>query len=176
MNLDSQTNKLISVLTLHSSVYTLQYVLYIQELSKPRTSQKRGPMWKIILWLRNRLFQIFTLSELAFIYNTYLFTNCILETVLVYLYSTTSEFSFFDLCLLELSLLIIHDLQKKYLSINSLNKQTNKLPTGFRGQFLKIWSFLTFSKQTNYKMYRYNRSSCIYLHLAESNHLAEDIK
>ena len=53
-NLYSQTNKLLSVLTLHCTVYTLQYVPYIWELSKPETSQGWGPMWKIILWLRRR--------------------------------------------------------------------------------------------------------------------------
>ena len=48
-NLYSQTNKLLSVLTLHCTVYTLQYVPYIWELSKPETSQGWGPMWKTIL-------------------------------------------------------------------------------------------------------------------------------
>ena len=48
-NLDSQSNKLLSVLTSHCTVYTLQYVPYIQELSKPETSKGCGPMCKIIL-------------------------------------------------------------------------------------------------------------------------------
>ena len=42
-NINSQTNKLLSVLTLHCTVYTLQYVPYIWELSKPETSQGWGP-------------------------------------------------------------------------------------------------------------------------------------
>ena len=39
VNLESQTNKLLPVLTLHCTVYTLQYVSYMRELSKPETSQ-----------------------------------------------------------------------------------------------------------------------------------------
>ena len=41
-NLYSQTNKLLSVLTLYCTVYTLQYVPYTWELSKPDTSQAKG--------------------------------------------------------------------------------------------------------------------------------------
>ena len=41
-NSDSQTNKLLSVHTLHCTMYTEQHVPYIQELSKPKTSQGRG--------------------------------------------------------------------------------------------------------------------------------------
>ena len=41
-NLDSQTNKLLYVLTLHCKVYTLQYIPYIKELSRPETSQGQG--------------------------------------------------------------------------------------------------------------------------------------
>ena len=43
-NLDSQTNKLLSLLTLHCTVYTLQYVPYIKGLSRAETSQGQGPM------------------------------------------------------------------------------------------------------------------------------------
>ena len=41
-NLDSQTNKLLYVLTLHCEVYTLQYIPYTKELSRPETSQGQG--------------------------------------------------------------------------------------------------------------------------------------
>ena len=41
-NLDSQTNKLLYVLTLHNKVYTFQYIPYIKELSRPETSQGQG--------------------------------------------------------------------------------------------------------------------------------------
>ena len=40
-NLDSQTNKLLYVLTLHCKVYTLQYIPYIKEVSRLETSQGR---------------------------------------------------------------------------------------------------------------------------------------
>ena len=46
--LDSQTNKLLAVHALHHTVYTVQYVPYMQELSKLETSQGRGPILKII--------------------------------------------------------------------------------------------------------------------------------
>ena len=38
----SQKNKLLYVLTLHCKVYTLQYIPYIKELSRPETSQGQG--------------------------------------------------------------------------------------------------------------------------------------
>ena len=41
-NLYSQTNKLLYVLTLHCKVYTLQYIPYTKELSRPETSQGQG--------------------------------------------------------------------------------------------------------------------------------------
>ena len=43
-NLDSQTNKLLSVLTLHCTVYILQYIPFIKQLSRPETSQGQGPI------------------------------------------------------------------------------------------------------------------------------------
>ena len=43
-NIYSQTNKLLSVLTLHCTVYTLQYVPYIKGLSRAETSQGQAPM------------------------------------------------------------------------------------------------------------------------------------
>ena len=41
---DSQTHKLLVVHTLHCTLYTVQYVPYMQELSKLETSQGRGPI------------------------------------------------------------------------------------------------------------------------------------
>ena len=89
-NLDSQTNKLLYVLTLHCKVYTLQYIPYTKELSRPETSQGQG------------------------------------------------------------------------------------LPTSLRGDFLKTFSSIIISKQTNYKMYKHNRFSCRDLHLVESKYLEEE--
>ena len=91
--LDSQTSRILYVLILYCKVYTLQYIPYIKEPSRPETSQWQG------------------------------------------------------------------------------------LPTSFRGDFLKTFSSIIISKQTNYKMYKHNRFSCRYIHSVESSHLEEeDIK
>ena len=45
VNPDSKTSKLKSVVTLHCTLYTVQYVPYGQELSTPETCQGRGNMW-----------------------------------------------------------------------------------------------------------------------------------
>ena len=59
------------------SYSTLIYSIFFHhELSRQETSQWWGPMWKIILWLKHRLVLNSTLSELASLYNTYIFTNC----------------------------------------------------------------------------------------------------
>merc|ERR1712081_141705 len=41
-NLHSQKNKLLYELTLHCKVYTLHYIPYTKELSRPETSQGQG--------------------------------------------------------------------------------------------------------------------------------------
>ena len=117
-NIDSQTNKLMSVLILHCTVNTLQYVPYIGELSKPEN----------ILWHKNRLVMSSTLSELAFIYMTFLFIYSFRDSPRKYILTYIS-ISFLWLCLADLSLLKIHDLQKKVPDNKFLlfNKQKNFL-------------------------------------------------
>ena len=44
VNLESQTNKLHNVLTLHNTLYTVKYVQYRPESILPEMSQGRGPM------------------------------------------------------------------------------------------------------------------------------------
>merc|ERR1712081_172762 len=55
-NLDSQTNKLLYVLALHCKVYTLQYIPYNTELSRPETSQGQ----ELATSLRGDLLQTFS--------------------------------------------------------------------------------------------------------------------
>ena len=77
--LDSQKNKLLAVHTLHCTEHTVHCVPYMQERSKLESSQGRGPLLKIILWLLSRLILSSTLSDLASIDNTYIFKNCFLS-------------------------------------------------------------------------------------------------
>ena len=110
-NLDSQKSKLLSVLTLYYTMKTLQNLSYMQKLSKPETSW----FWALsyVSWLPYIIVSIHKLFS---------------ETVLVNMYSLLSQFPFFDLYMADLSVLVIHDLQKdtpvnKFMLINT---QTNK--------------------------------------------------
>ena len=49
------TNKLETVHTLHHTLYTVHYVPYRPELSTLETSQERGHMGEMLLWLIGRL-------------------------------------------------------------------------------------------------------------------------
>ena len=75
VNIDSQTNKLQCEYTLNSEMYTLQSASYIPELSRPKTSQGRGPMKKSILWPRRRLVLRFILDEIAWMFDKYVNVN-----------------------------------------------------------------------------------------------------
>ena len=70
--LGKQTNyKLYIHYTVH---YTVHYEPYRPELSTPETSQERGHMWEMLLWLMSRLGLISTLGKLDSIFIT--FKNC----------------------------------------------------------------------------------------------------
>ena len=154
----SQINKLSAVHTLHCKVYTVQYVPYIQEFSKPEIDQGTGPKWKFILWHRSRLVLSYTLNELALIYNTYIFENRPGKYVFSYISISCHLF------MPKGTVLVNNTLFTEEVPVNkcSLNKQTNKLQTNIRGHFLTIFSSITISKQTNYNILTHNRFSYIY--------------
>ena len=119
-NFDSQTNKLFLVQTLHSTLYTVQKIPYMPDLSTSEKNQGRGHMWISILWLNSRLVLSFTLCELASIFYTYLF-RIFYDSPNKYVLSYI-----FDKYLEEQSLIIMYGRHKKCLSITPLlsNKQT----------------------------------------------------
>ena len=66
-----QTNELKTVHTLQCTLYTVHYVPYRQELSKSETSQEKGHMWEMLLWLMSRFDFISTLGKLDSIFITF---------------------------------------------------------------------------------------------------------
>ena len=66
-----QTNKLKTVHTLQSALYTLHYVPYRPEFSTLKTNKEKGHMGEMLLWLISILSLISTLDKLSSIYIRY---------------------------------------------------------------------------------------------------------
>ena len=123
-NHDSQTKKTTSwtyirLFTVHSTVCPI-YARANHTIKKPR----ERTYVIIILWLRSMLVLSSTLGELAYIFNTYLFKNffrqsCTPPYLIFFVFGQGQE----------LSLLIIHGLQKVPVTKLSFNKKANKLST-----------------------------------------------
>ena len=68
VNLDSQTNKLLTAHKLQSTVYTIQHIqtIYMQQVSKPDNSKGRQPIWNLFWDLKAGL--LWALPQLRYIY------------------------------------------------------------------------------------------------------------